>query len=206
LNNTEIDSLLNTLGGTDKNLGVAPAPIPQFTCHYCQKPVMGEIIQAMGKHFHPEHFLCQGCTKPLGTGNFFPLDADQGFASCETCFFQYYCPRCPYCNECVTDKCIQACNKKWHVNHFMCWGCGIGFPNGNFFEKEEYPYCETCFIERFAPRCASCGEIITGDCLNALDLQWHPNHFVCTHCQQPFPGGAFFAVNGMPYCSLHIPS
>jgi hypothetical protein len=29
---------------------------------------------------------------------------------------------------------------------------------------------------------------------------WHPDHFVCAHCRQPFAGRSFYERNGRPYC------
>eukprot|EP01108_Squamamoeba_japonica_P007110 TRINITY_DN590_c0_g1_i2.p3 TRINITY_DN590_c0_g1~~TRINITY_DN590_c0_g1_i2.p3 ORF type:complete len:128 (-),score=25.27 TRINITY_DN590_c0_g1_i2:21-404(-) len=32
---------------------------------------------------------------------------------------------------------------------------------------------------------------------------WHPEHFVCFHCKEPFHGSSFMEKNGQPYCELH---
>ena len=32
---------------------------------------------------------------------------------------------------------------------------------------------------------------------------WHPEHFVCAHCHEPFPNSNFFEHEGKPYCDLH---
>eukprot|EP00158_Paraphelidium_tribonemae_P007451 Partr_v1_DN28252_c0_g1_i1_m75411 putative transforming growth factor beta 1 induced transcript 1 len=36
-------------------------------CASCQKPITGRCITAIGKKFHPEHFVCAFCKKNLGT-------------------------------------------------------------------------------------------------------------------------------------------
>jgi len=39
-------------------------------CASCQKPVLGRCITAIGKRFHPEHFVCAFCMKQLAQGTF----------------------------------------------------------------------------------------------------------------------------------------
>ncbi|MEQ2205499.1 hypothetical protein XENOCAPTIV_000711 [Xenoophorus captivus] len=39
-------------------------------CSGCQKPITGRCITAMGKKFHPEHFVCAFCLKQLNKGTF----------------------------------------------------------------------------------------------------------------------------------------
>ena len=72
-----------------------------------------------------------------------------------------------------------------------------------FHEKDDAAYCKTCYFEQFAPKCGGCNTPITGKqytmnllitcsglylnsptmCLenyiSSLNLQWHPNCFVC---------------------------
>jgi len=69
-----------------------------------------------------------------------------------------------------------------------------------FVEEKGAKYCEVCFEQYMAPRCSKCSRAITGDCLNAIHKQWHPECFVCAHCHQPFGNSAFFLEEGRPYC------
>ncbi|XP_067828884.1 leupaxin-like [Heptranchias perlo] len=39
-------------------------------CTGCQKPIIGRCIAAMGRRFHPEHFVCAFCLKQLSKGVF----------------------------------------------------------------------------------------------------------------------------------------
>lgn len=50
-------------------------------------------------------------------------------------------------------------------------------------------------------RCGRCLEMVDGPFITAVNRKWHPEHFVCTHCAQPFPNGEFFEANGKPYCA-----
>ncbi|MBK9233399.1 MAG: hypothetical protein IPO15_21780 [Anaerolineae bacterium] len=40
-------------------------------------------------------------------------------------------------------------------------------------------------------RCAYCGKPVIGDYTTALGKAWHPSHFICAQCRQPFDGGSF---------------
>jgi len=174
--------------------------ISKGTCSTCRRPITDEVMQALGKAYHPTCFRCINCGNPLGTGNFFE---QEGQPNCERCYQEQFCPRCAHCNEPVMDRCITALGKKWHVEHFVCTQCLKPFPGGNFFERDQRPYCETCFYDVFAPRCRGCSKAIRGDCINALGSQWHPEHFNCQYCHKSFGGGTFFEFEGLPYCEVH---
>ena len=175
-------------------------PTSRGTCAHCRNPILGEVIQALGHTYHPEHFVCGNCQNPLGTSNFYEQD---GQPHCEKCYQELFCARCAHCDEPILDRCVTALNKKWHVNHFICTQCLGPFEGGAFFEKEGRPYCEGCFYGAFASRCASCNQPIRGECINALGQQWHPEHFVCQYCQKSFAGGSFYEYGGKPYCEVH---
>jgi hypothetical protein len=53
--------------------------------------------------------------------------------------------------------------------------------------------------------------VVIGKVVNALGKTWHPEHFVCCTCSQPFPGGKFvehevpsFLSMNCPFTSHHI--
>jgi len=170
----------------------------RYICDVCQQVINGSIIQALNKNFHPEHFCCLRCKKPLGTSNFF--EQEGGTAACEDCFKNYLIPRCAHCHETITEQCVAAINQQWHVHHFICQICSSPFPSGNFFEHESKPYCEACYFNNFGSKCVTCGKPILGECVNVLNQQWHPEHFWCSSCKQPFANGIFFEKVGKPYC------
>lgn len=49
-----------------------------------------------------------------------------------------------------------------------------------------------------------CNETIKGAYISALDQSWHPDHFVCTHCSEPFGGNQFRKHDNKPYCEKHF--
>ena len=64
-------------------------PMPVYECAQCHKPILGKCVTAMFKKFHPEHFACSFCLKPLTTGTFKeePLGEKP---YCHACFEKLY--------------------------------------------------------------------------------------------------------------------
>lgn len=59
-----------------------------------------QVITALGKTWHPEHFTCAHCNQELGTKNFFERD---GRPYCEVDYHNLFSPRCAYCNGPILD-------------------------------------------------------------------------------------------------------
>lgn len=194
----DLDNLLNSLSSEMGQIGMDSEYKGQ--CWVCKKPVIGEVVTALGKTFHKEHFACLNCRTPLGSDSFFDRDSSP---YCERCFHDLFAPRCAYCNGTIKDRCVNALNKTWHFDHFFCSQCGKNLSNGRFLEKDGKAYCEEDYFNMFAPRCGACDKPIMADCLNALGRQWHPQCFVCMECHQPF-SGTFFDHEGKPYCETHF--
>lgn len=82
--NATVDALINKIAN---NLGVAPTEPP---CGYCGKPVIGESIQAIGRKWHVDHWLCANCQVPLGTAQYFEVS---GKPHCVPCHQNLFAPR-----------------------------------------------------------------------------------------------------------------
>lgn len=61
---------------------------------------MLQVITALGRTWHPEHFTCAHCNQELGTRNFFERD---GRPYCEPDYHNLFSPRCAYCNGPILD-------------------------------------------------------------------------------------------------------
>lgn len=95
-------------------------------CHYCGQAVWGQYVNAMGATWHPEHFLCAGCGKPLNDEQQFQIYQGQPYHS--ACYLTYRAPRCVYCQEPLSGR-------------YLVDGWG------NTFCKEhqtQYPACSFC--------------------------------------------------------------
>jgi paxillin len=93
-----LDSMLGTLQSDMSRHGVDTAA--KGHCQACHKPIVGQVVTALGKTWHPEHFQCVHCGIELGTKNFFERDSEP---YCETDYHNLFSPRCAYCNASILD-------------------------------------------------------------------------------------------------------
>ncbi|XP_049786885.1 leupaxin isoform X2 [Schistocerca cancellata] len=194
----QLDSMLGNLQADMSRQGVNTTQ--KGCCSACDKPIVGQVITALGKTWHPEHFTCTHCNQELGTRNFFERD---GHPYCEPDYHNLFSPRCAYCNGPILDKCVTALEKTWHTEHFFCAQCGKQFGEEGFHERDGKPYCRDDYFDMFAPKCGGCNRPIMENYISALNSQWHSDCFVCRDCRQPFHGGSFFDHEGLPYCETH---
>ncbi|KAL0272604.1 UNVERIFIED_CONTAM: hypothetical protein PYX00_005511 [Menopon gallinae] len=194
----QLDCMLGNLQADMSRQGVNTAQ--KGCCNACDKPIVGQVITALGKTWHPEHFTCTHCNQELGTRNFFERD---GHPYCESDYHNLFSPRCAYCNGPILDKCVTALEKTWHTEHFFCAQCGKQFGDEGFHEREGKPYCRDDYFDMFAPKCGGCNRPIMENYISALNSQWHTTCFVCRDCREPFQGGSFFDHEGLPYCETH---
>ncbi|XP_071945349.1 paxillin-like isoform X2 [Antedon mediterranea] len=194
----QLDSMLRHLDSDMSRQGVNT--VAKGHCAACNKPIVGQVVTALGKTFHPEHFTCSHCHQELGSCNFFERE---GAAFCERDYHNLFSPRCGYCNGPILDKCVTALDKTWHPEHFFCAQCGRAFGEDGFHEKNGKAYCREDYFDMFAPKCGGCHRAIMENYMTALNTQWHPECFVCGECRMPFNGGSFFDHDGIPYCETH---
>jgi LIM domain/Protein DA1 len=107
---------------------------------------------------------------------------------------------CAGCKQEITGEYTSAVDAKWHPGCFRCADCGLPLGKERFYQKDGQPYHANCYHQRFSPRCAGCGQVITSRYITALGKAWHEEHFVCTHCGRRLSGGAFYNRGDAPYC------
>jgi len=107
---------------------------------------------------------------------------------------------CAACEKPIAGQMITAMGETWHREHFTCAHCGVELGNKNFFERDGRPYCERDYHELFSPRCAFCEGSILDKCVTALGRTWHPEHFCCAACGDPFGEAGFHERDGKAYC------
>ncbi|XP_028913492.1 paxillin isoform X3 [Ornithorhynchus anatinus] len=195
---SQLDSMLGSLQSDLNKLGVAT--VAKGVCGACKKPIAGQVVTAMGKTWHPEHFVCTHCQEEIGSRNFFERD---GQPYCEKDYHNLFSPRCYYCNGPILDKVVTALDRTWHPEHFFCAQCGAFFGPEGFHEKDGKAYCRKDYFDMFAPKCGGCARAILENYISALNTLWHPECFVCRECFTPFINGSFFEHAGQPYCEVH---
>ncbi|XP_069373235.1 uncharacterized protein [Paralichthys olivaceus] len=194
----KLDNMLGSLQSDLNRLGVQT--VAKGVCGACKKPIVGQVVTAMGRTWHPEHFVCTHCQDEIGSRNFFERD---GQPYCETDYHNLFSPRCHYCNRPILDKVVTALDKTWHPEHFFCAQCGAFFGPEGFHEKDGKAFCRKDYFDMFAPKCGGCARAILENYISALNSLWHPECFVCRECFTPFINGSFFDHDGQPYCEAH---
>jgi len=95
-------------------------------CAYCKQPILeGSYITALGKMWHPEHFLCAACSLPIYENNF---SVHEGKPYHPACYVERFVPKCAYCGKpLVGEYLIDAWGTRFHKTH-----------------EKEFPRCTYC--------------------------------------------------------------
>jgi len=184
--------------------------MPNFFCPRCVNcglPIVDKAISAGTGKYHPQHFTCSGCGKNLVGQKFKEDDGEVFCTSCKVSRKQRSAPPSEICGKCkkpILGDYIIMGGHKVHSEHYRCEECGSEFKDGNCHEYEGKYYCTADYQRLIRMTCASCNKPILGRSLTALGRLWHPEHFVCCVCKEPFSGTNFFENEGKPYCELHF--
>lgn len=188
--------------GQLKTQAGAGARIP--ICAICGTPIRGPFVTAIGKTWCPDHFLCANnkCRRPLAEIGFVE---DQGQLYCESCYETYLAPLCAKCHTRIKGDCLNALDKQWHPDCFLCAYCHKPFGNSSFYMEDALPYCEKDWNELFTTKCVGCGfPIEAGDrWVEALNNNYHSQCFKCMVCHKNLEGQSFYAKGGRPFCKTH---
>jgi len=189
-----------------------PMPDPQSSylgppmpgqCAKCRKMILREegCLQAMNNTYHPDCWVCERCSLPIGTNPFYPVD---GAPVCEHCYVAQTGTICDACSQPVLEYGVQVGTRTYHRLCVKCVQCRRSLAGLEVFERGGYPVCQNCHITRPFYPCAGCSLPISGEILVAMDKNWHQQCFVCTTCKQPFDAGFYRGRDGNPYCQWHV--
>ena len=118
------------------------AKLLRNTCASCHKPIQGRSITALGRVWHPEHFVCFVCHEPFAGSNFYEAE---GKPYCELHFTQQFGTPCAKCNKPVVNNACHFLDKVYHLEHFVCTGCDKPLKKGDITEWESKPMCMSCY-------------------------------------------------------------
>eukprot|EP01091_Cochliopodium_minus_P007210 TRINITY_DN1712_c0_g1_i2.p1 TRINITY_DN1712_c0_g1~~TRINITY_DN1712_c0_g1_i2.p1 ORF type:complete len:521 (-),score=138.47 TRINITY_DN1712_c0_g1_i2:132-1694(-) len=182
-------------------------------CYICKNSIKNECVNVKQKEgipsrvYHPEHFLCVCCGNKL-TGSPYKVDVE-GDPFCLKCFGKRLIVKpppensCKFCKRLIVGEFILLNGQYIHPEHYECKTCQKPFFGGDSHEYEGYLYCYEHYLMMFKKICAACRKPINGRSLTAMGRQWHPEHFVCTHCHTAFGETGFWEKGGDPYCQYH---
>ncbi|CAF1108964.1 unnamed protein product [Adineta steineri] len=172
-------------------------------CAECKQAIVGRVIRAIQKCFHPDCFRCQLCQIPLIEMGFSKYN---GRALCRECHIkekakdlslsQHICSKC---HQIIDNHCLKYKDEYHHAYHFQCTSCQIQLDE-NGREVRGLLYCLPCYNKLDVPVCGACRRLIDDRVISALGKQWHVEHFCCARCGQPFYGSKHFENKGLAYC------
>ncbi|TPX43087.1 hypothetical protein SeMB42_g02736 [Synchytrium endobioticum] len=175
-------------------------------CGRCGEIITGNAIHALDMKWHPEHFICQSCGKSLAGMSFLKKN---GKPVCKSCYaklnaaevkFQNLCGRC---KKPITGVALVLQGERFHAYHFTCVRCKQELSSENCTENEGKLYCNLCYDGLASKMCHACRGPIHGRCITTFGRNFHPEHFVCTKCEGPFPSSQYWEYGNKPYCETH---
>jgi len=175
-------------------------------CMNCKQSIMDKCITVSAGRYHSGCFNCTGCGVNLTGKTFRESDGDIFCTSCMQSKQQRIPPPSELCARCkkpITGEFLVINGQKVHPEHYRCEECGADLKGGDCRDFEGHLYCNECYQKMRKSICASCHKPILGRSITALGRVWHPEHFVCFVCHDPFTTSSFFEHEGKPYCQTH---
>lgn len=113
-------------------------------CAGCHQPIMGRSLTALGKAWHPEHFVCARCHEPFSGGKFFEKD---GKPFCEAHYQELFGVPCAKCNKPVASNGIELSGHMYHKGCFQCQTCEVVLDSANkSYQFQSKPMCRKCYM------------------------------------------------------------
>jgi hypothetical protein len=116
---------------------------------------------------------------------------------------------CDYCKEVIKTQYVEVDGKHYHPIHFMCENCGNPILDLKYFKKDGKYYCEKCYKELFAQRCAYCGGVLDDKYMIVDGKSYHENCYNnhvasrCALCGEIIDGQYQVDYWGNKYCAAH---
>ena len=136
---------------------------------------------------------------------------------------------CSSCNLPISGRVLTASGSattnlkaRFHPECFVCFQCSTALECTEFYPEPDNKraerleaeglttestdaevrfYCHLDYHELYSPRCKSCKTPIEGQVIIAAGSEWHPGHFFCGECGDPFDSETpFVERDGYAYC------
>ncbi len=135
--------------------------VAQRICKGCGRPITGSYLTALGATWHPEHFVCAACHRPIDDAQF---NVHEGVPYHSVCYLNRIAPRCAYCHKPITGQYYTHEGASYHaecyLNHVVpcCAYCGKPLISEYRIDYWGTKYCKEHQNEY--PRCAFCGRLV----------------------------------------------
>lgn len=95
-------------------------------------------------------------------------------------------PPCAACGRRIEGNYTTAKGKNYHPSCFCCGRCRCPLIGGvQYREHNGVQYCNRCYAEYLAPRCARCSKPILDSVVTAMEKTWHKECLICVICALP---------------------
>ncbi|XP_031424579.1 actin-binding LIM protein 3 isoform X3 [Clupea harengus] len=163
-------------------------------CGRCGHYILGDVVSAIGRSYHPTCFSCTRCSKPFPVGGCVTFVGQESV--CQDCICSHCHSICAGCGEQIGAGQSQlALEHQWHVRCFCCQICRQPITH-EYFSRDGLPYCEVDYHTQFGIRCDICTRFITGTVLEVEGRQFHPSCARCAHCHHMFLEGEELYLTG----------
>ncbi|WP_252180003.1 protein DA1 [Endozoicomonas sp. 4G] len=144
-------------------------------CKSCRKPIHGNVLEALGSHWHPHCFNCRTCKKPLLNKSFVGFNGRP---------FHPRCLKCPGCRKTIKDRYIENDGMPWHPdcyqkqNNPLCKVCRKPLSKHYLMDFWGNAFCE---LHEDYTQCSSCSRIV---CKNITDggMSFPDGLVICNLC------------------------
>ena len=157
----------------------------------------GSFTKAQDKTWHPTHFCCIRCDRPLAADSEkeeYAKYKDQ--VVCLKCYGDHYAKRCDSCQKTIPAGAEQLSHgsQQWHMDCFSCHRCKSQLDPNSFLVDDSKLWCENCFTEHHGDSCAACNQAISPatPAVSVGGNKWHEKCFLCKSCSTPLAGKEFF--------------
>jgi len=96
---------------------------------------------------------------------------------------------CAACSNSLGIDSVNALEKQWHKECFVCQTCKKSLVTEGFKAHEGRPICVECFNGKFGLKCTGCQKAISAAYVQVKGNPWHSDCFVCGRCKKPFDAG-----------------
>ncbi|XP_077981946.1 paxillin homolog 1-like [Glandiceps talaboti] len=120
-------------------------------CSKCYEAIVGEVVTALDKTWHPHCFVCTRCRKPFGSDGFM-VKNDKPY--CKKDYQDLFHGGkevkavaddiCYGCDQKIASKWTEALGHNWHPECFVCTKCRKTLTGEKFYNVEGKPICTTC--------------------------------------------------------------
>jgi paxillin len=163
------------------------------TCGACQQAIYGPHLKAFNMTWHLDHLLCKVCQCKFEDGRV--CEGVDGYAYCTEHWTKAFCPPCGHCKEPIEGPTINALDKSYHPDHFVCAVCKQKLTGQFYPSKDGDPLCENDYYHHLGLICGGCeqpiisGKVVTMTIPNtAKEVKYHLEHFGCNFCKQQLAG------------------